>query len=137
MLTRFLCRLKLIKSNWISFRYNLWWMLFQIQQKFETDFFNKMFKNNFINIRYMPYDMKFNNNFYNLMRSTRISIEKRIYWFSQLDNVGQRLRKILFFCTFLRLWLLLSARLNRQTRLSIIIIVDCIRLYKLMLNFIS
>ena len=37
---------------------------------------------------------------YNLMRSTRISIDKRIYSFSPVDNGGQSRRKLLFFAIF-------------------------------------
>ena len=51
-------------------------------------------------------------NLCDLIRYSIISIDKRIYWFSSVDNGGQSRRNLLF-CAFLRLWSKLSAWLNR------------------------
>ena len=48
---------------------------------------------------YIPYETKFNINLYNLMRSTRISID-RLYWFSPVDNWVQIRRKLVYFALF-------------------------------------
>ena len=77
----------------------------------------------------MPYEIKFNINLYNIMRSTRIDLARHII----MVKVGGKRKKI----NFLQLRSKLHAGLNRKIRLSILIQVDRIRLQKLMLNFIS
>ena len=42
--------------------------------------------------------MKFSINLYNLMQSTRIIIDNRIYWFSPVDNEGKSRKQLLFLC---------------------------------------
>ena len=41
----------------------------------------------------MHYEMKFSINLYNFIRSTKIIIDNRNYYFSSVDNLGQSWRK--------------------------------------------
>ena len=62
--------------------------------------------------------LEFSTNFYNLMRSTRIIKDNRIYWFIPVDNGGQSRRKLLF-CAFFLLWHMTRSHVNLVTMMEI------------------
>ena len=78
----------------------------------------------------MSYEMKFSINLYNLIRHATIIIDSQIYWFSPADNLGQSRRwekqKVFFYQKKYKL----SAEQNLKIQLSIIILVDRMRLQK-------
>ena len=73
----------------------------------------------------MSYEMKFSINLYNLIRHATIIIDSQIYWFSPADNLGQS-RSIFLSKKKYKL----SAGQNFKIQLSIIILVDRMRLQK-------